>query len=287
MTTAWEEVVAVVADPLQMGVTNIAKDADVNFSYTAATNGKLTITLATASMFATQNDYVSGTYTINNGETVELAKGANVIDLNEGDTIVINVISNTAGKMTAAWEEVVAVVADPLQMGNTNIAKDADVNFSYTAATNGKLTITLATASMFATQNDYVSGTYTINNGETVELAKGANVIDLNEGDTIVINVISNTAGKMTTAWEASATNDDAETPNDQDKDDTTADQDKDDTTVDQDKDDTTVDQDKDDTTADQDKDDTVDQDRDDTTVDQDKDDNKNDNKNDAKSDSR
>ena len=44
-----------------------------------------TITLATASMFSSQNDYVSGTYSINNGETMELAKGANVIDLNEGE----------------------------------------------------------------------------------------------------------------------------------------------------------------------------------------------------------
>ena len=193
-----EEIVEGPAD-LVMGETAIAKE-DATYSFTAGEAGNLTLKYA-ASAFAIK-DYMRVSYTVNDGTPVSLTVNTDtVIALQANDVVIVTIETNCTGTLTASFE--VPVATTPVQMG-TNAIPAQDTVFSYTATENGNLTLTMAMASSYTSPRDFLEGTYSINNGEAVSLVKGtATAIALNEGDTIVISISTNTASTLTAAWEA------------------------------------------------------------------------------------
>ena len=196
---------APVVNELAIGV-NTIQNEDITFSYTAPANGKLTLSLTANSMFGAANTYLVATYTINDVQAGEIAKGATAeLELNAGDVVVIAVEANTGGKLTATWEgsSVVTPAGNTLQMGENAIAGE-DITFEYTAETNGTLTIKLIKTA--TSPRDVMTVTYTVNGGEAVSVTLNTDTaITLNAGDKVAVIVETNCAGTLTAAWEAAA----------------------------------------------------------------------------------
>ena len=180
-----------------MGENAIAGE-DITFTYTAETNGTLTIKLIKTA--TSLRDVMTVTYTVNGGEAVSVTLNTDTaITLNAGDKVAVIVETNCAGTLTAAWEA--AAAGNALQMGENAVAGE-DITFTFTADANGKLTIKLIKTA--TSLRDVMTVTYTVNGGETVTVTLNADTeIVLNAGDKVVITVETNCAGTLTAAWTA------------------------------------------------------------------------------------
>ena len=180
---------------------NAIAGEDIYFTYTATGSGALELGLVLGST-SSLRDQLSLSYSINGGESVVLVSGrpsavTEVINLTKGDELLITVKTNITATLTAAW----SVLPTPLQTSGWHTIKKETVSFTYTAETNG--TLTLIMKIMGIPFNVYANGSYTINGGETVILPKDQDVaIAMNQGDQILITVETNANNtRLTATW--------------------------------------------------------------------------------------
>ena len=194
----------VTPNALVMGENAIAGE-DITFTYTAAEAGTLTLEIR-GPKFMSVKDVLNVSYQIGNGEAVTLANGSTTpITLNAGDVITITVVANCQGMVVASWEATpIAPAGNPLEIGTNTINRE-DVTYTYTATENGTMTITV-TGPMFSAVADVLSVTYTVNNGDPIEIPKKTPTdIALNAGDILTVIVVTNTTGSVKAEWAATA----------------------------------------------------------------------------------
>ena len=204
VVASWEATPAASGNALVMGENAIAGE-DITFTYTAAEAGTLTLEIR-GPKFMSVKDVLNVSYQIGNGEAVTLANGSTTpITLNAGDVITITVVANCQGMVVASWEATpIAPAGNPLEIGTNTINRE-DVTYTYTATENGTMTITV-TGPMFSAVADVLSVTYTVNNGDPIEIPKKTPTdIALNAGDILTVIVVTNTTGSVKAEWAATA----------------------------------------------------------------------------------
>jgi len=201
---SWEAAPAAAGNTLVMGENAFAGE-DATFTYTATEAGTLTLEIR-GPKFMSILDVLNVTYKINDGEAVDIAVGAVVpVTLNANDVISISVVTNCQGMVIASWEAAAITPAGtPLEIGTNTLSRE-DVTFIYTAAENGTMSITV-TGPMFSSATDVLSVTYTVNNGDPIEIPKQTPTdIALNAGDILTVIVVTNTTGSVKAEWAATA----------------------------------------------------------------------------------
>lgn len=168
--------------PLNENGSNAVNGANVAFTFTASSNGVLTIKYG--GFVAMDGGESSGTvtYSINGGEAIDVVGGnvENKINLNKDDKIVITVISNCYATIISAWTG-----ERPLNDYNTTIVEGSNtLYFSQAEISADKasrpLTITVAGNYAFNASNLFVlnvtdaqGNTYTKNDDYTITLVPG------------------------------------------------------------------------------------------------------------------
>ena len=193
------------------------------YTFTANESGKYTFTLPVGLGFVFEGadtpeyDPFHPVYADQNEHTVEftLAKGESVtffVGAEEKGVFAIKVaFEASATPDPDPTPDTPTVAEKPLNENGSNAVNGANVAFTFTASSNGVLTIKYGGFVAMGGGESSGTVTYSINGGEAIDVVGGSveNKINLNKDDKIVITVISNCYATIISAWAGESTGDD------------------------------------------------------------------------------
>ena len=208
VTAAWAGSAPVVTgNTLALG-TNAINSEDITFTYTAAEDGTLALTLKYPT-YGKPTDVLQASYSVNGGEAVAFTYGQGFVTMKKGDVVTVEVVANCIASIEAVWTKAtVEVTTTPLELG-TNEVEGENITFEYEATEDGKLTLT---AKPQATDNADASFSVTVsvNGGEATTLKNdAATEFTLKTGDVVVVTVTTNQSGSIEVTWTATPEEDD------------------------------------------------------------------------------